>query len=119
MGVNFSDLYIISKQEARYKPNKIVENDIVNVILQKLKMCLYTNKGEALNPDLGCDLDYYLTETKLSNADLKEIIVEQINTFIPEIIGKYELSLDLYEGEIRDILYITINLEGYEYNFIV
>jgi hypothetical protein len=104
----------------KYNDEQIVETSVIEVIVQKLEMILYSNKGDVWGvPDLGCDLEFYLWKTNISNDNLREIIIDQIDLFVPElnIIG-FELNLELYEGVVRDILYINITIYGYNITYI-
>lgn len=121
MPLNFSDFYIKYDGHPRYHSQKIVENDVVEVIVQKLEMVLFTNKGSLYgNPDIGCDLEYYLWSTKVPDTEIKNTVVSQINKYVPELndIG-YTLDLKLYEGEYRDILYLNFTINGYNYTMVM
>lgn len=119
---DFKDFPIRWNGHPRYSSNKIIENDLIEVILQKLEMILYTNKYEAYgqeNDFIGADLEYYLWKTHVSNEIIKSKIVKQINLFIPELnIMGYNIDLKLFEGSVRDILEINITVLGYNASFI-
>jgi len=103
----------------KYNADKIVETSVMEVIVQKLEMILYSNKGDVWGvPELGADLEFYLWKTNISNDNLREILIEQIDQFAPElnVIG-YDLNLELYEGVVRDILYINITIYGYNITY--
>ena len=119
---DWKDLTIRWEDHQKFKPNQIIEDDLMEVIVQKLEMILFTNKEDVLGSsgfNLGADLEYYLWETKIGNDILKAKIVEQINQFIPEmnIIG-YDISLKIFEGTIQDILNIYINIKGYNLEYV-
>lgn len=117
---DFKDFVIRGTSHPKYKVDKIIEDVAIEVIVQKLELILFTNKGEVLGQlDLGCDLEYYLWETKVSGDIIKSKIVNQINTFIPELnIIEYELSLNIFEGTVKDILEINFIIKGYNVFFI-
>ena len=53
------DLVIRYPGHPKYQEGRIVEDDEVEVIVQKLEMILFTNRGEVLgNPDIGANLEY-------------------------------------------------------------
>jgi hypothetical protein len=114
------DLVIRYPGHPKYQEGRIVEDDEVEVIVQKLEMILFTNRGEVLgNPNIGANLEYYLWQTRVTTGTLKKKIEEQISTFIPELIQLgYTLSVDLYEGQLRDILYLNFVIKGYNIDFI-
>jgi hypothetical protein len=118
--VDYSDLYLKYPEHNRYNDSIIIENDTIEVIEQKLEMVLFCNKGDLYGePDMGCDLEYYLWRTKVGLPIIEKKIVEQINQYIPELndLG-YDIKLRIFEGTIRDILIIDIMINGYDYNFL-
>ena len=83
-------------------------------------MILFTNKGEVLGDiELGCNLEYYLWRTRVTTGTLKSKVEEQINSYIPELetLG-YIFNIDLYEGTLRDILFLNFIIKGYNIEFI-
>ena len=104
----------------KYNSSQIIETSVIEVIVQKLEMILYTNKGDVWGvSELGADLEFYLWKTNISNDNLSEIIIDQIDLFVHElnVIG-YDLNLELYEGVVRDILYINITVHGYNITYV-
>jgi len=121
MPLNFSDIYVKYEGHPRYNDKKIVENDLIEVMVQKLEMILFSNKGSLFgDPGMGCDLEYYLWSTKVPDTEIRNNITEQISTYIPELneVG-YTLDLKLYEGEYRDILYLNFTIKGYNYYMVM
>jgi len=114
------DLVIRYLGHPRYEVDRIVEDDEVEVIVQKLEMILFTNKGEVLGDiDIGCNLEFYLWQTRITTGNLKSKVEEQIAVYIPELsmIG-YTLDVVLYEGTLRDILYLNFVIKGYNIDFV-
>lgn len=114
------DLVIRYPGHPKYEEGRIVEDDEIEVIVQKLEMILFTNKGEILGDiDLGADLEYYLWQTKITTRNLQSKVDEQIATYIPELISLgYTLNVILYEGTYRDILSLNFVINGYNIEFI-
>lgn len=114
------DLVIRYPGHPKYEPDRIVEDDEVQVIVQKLEMILFTNKGEVLgDTNMGCNLEYYLWQTKITMGNLKSKIEEQIGIYIPELITLgYTLNIYLYEGALRDILNLDFVIKGYNIEFV-
>jgi len=104
----------------KYNESQMIETSIIEVIVQKLEMILYSNKGDVWGiPEFGCDLEFYLWKTSISNDNIKEIIIDQIDLYVPELnVVGYELNLELYQGVVRDILYINITIYGYNITYI-
>ena len=118
---DFKDLYIRYKGHPKYNSRMIVQDDLVEVIIQKLEMILFTNKGEVFgDPEMGCDLEYYLWETDLSNMNLKQKINQQISQYIPELeIIEYNFDLELTEGDSYDTLYLNFIIKGFNVTYII
>jgi len=114
------DLVIRYPGHPKYEPGRIIEDDEIEVIVQKLEMILFTNKGEVLGDiNIGANLEYYLWQTRITTGNLKSKVEEQISTYIPElIILGYTFDVSLYEGTLRDILYLNFVIKGYNVEFI-
>ena len=121
MVLDFKDIYIKYEGHPRFHSNKIIEDDVVEVIVQKLEMVLFSHKGSLYGePEMGCNLEYFLWETKLPSSNLRSIITEQINAYVPELAQMgYDFNLELYEGSFRDILYLNFIVKGYNFEMIL
>lgn len=121
MILDFKDLYTKYDGHPRFHSNTIVEDDVVEVIVQKLENVLFTNKGDLYGEqNMGCNLEYFLWQTKLPVNDIRSIIVEQLNTYLPEIneLG-YDFTIELFEGTYRDILYLNFVIKGYNFEMLL
>lgn len=121
MVLDFKDMYIKYDGHPRFHSDRIIENDIVEVIIQKLEMVLFTNKGSLYGePNFGSNLEYFLWETKVPVSNIRSMVVDQITTYIPELneLG-YEFTIDLYEGSYRDILYLNFIIKGYNFEILL
>ncbi len=120
---DFRDHYIGYKGHPRFIVNKIIEDDAIRVIVQKIEMILFTNKGEVLGlPDFGCDLEKILFETRIARTGVIQTIVEQINTYIPELSGiNYGLDVQFSEDpeNFQEAMEIFFTLADYEIYLIV
>lgn len=83
-------------------------------------MILMTNKGEVMgDPDFGANLEEILNETNVSQYYVKEIIDNQISTYIPEILGtSYDLNVYFAQDpeNYRDIMFVNLKIS--EYNIV-
>lgn len=104
----------------KYKSTRILEDDNLEVITQKLEMILFTNQGELFGDDnFGANLEYYLWSTNMSNNTLKENVSNQIATYIPELaLMGYTFNLKLFEGNVRDIMYLNFEIQGQNVEFL-
>lgn len=119
---NFSDLTIRYQGHPKYRTNRIIEDQILEVIVQKLEMLLFTWENEVLGQDsigFGINLEKYLWETRISNDIIKRKIIKSISKWIPELdIMGYDFELNLFEGSIRDIMELNFVIRGYNVTFI-
>lgn len=117
---DYNDMCIRWEGHPKFDSDKIIEDEAIEVLVQKLEMILYTNKGDVFGDNnIGCNLTYFLWTTNVSTDDMKDIIDEQIELYIPELksIG-YSLNLELFEGEIRDIMFINFVINGQYVEFV-
>ena len=118
---DFKDINVRWPGHPKYNSRKIIEDDLVEVIVQKLEMLLFTNTSEVYgDTDFGASLEYYLWETNLSNINLKSVIVDQVNQYVPELMTLgYTLDLSLYDGTLRDIMVLNFIIKGYNVAFVL
>jgi hypothetical protein len=119
--LDFKDIYIKYEGHPRFHSNRVIEDDVIEVIVQKLEMALFTNKGALYGePNLGTNLEYFLWETKVPVNEIRNLVIDQINTYIPELnqIG-YDFSIELFEGTYRDILYLNFIVKGYNFEMLL
>jgi len=114
------DLVIRYSGHPKYESDRIIEDDEIEVIVQKLEMILFTNQGEVLGDiNIGANLEYYLWQTRVTTGILKKKVNEQIAIYIPELLELgYTLDVYVYEGTLRDILYLDFVIKGYNIEFV-
>jgi hypothetical protein len=112
---DYRTFYIVSQNDTRYKPNEIIVQDKLRVIVNKMEILLFTNKGDVMaDLDMGCDLDYYVWQTNVSGDYVKANIVAQFNNYIPELnTVNWDINVSLLEGTLQDILVIDIFVDEY------
>lgn len=121
MILDFKDLYIKYEGHPRFHSDRVVEDDVIEVIVQKLEMVLFTDKGALYGePNLGCNLEYFLWETEVPVNDIKTLVSNQIDAYLPELnqIG-YDFKIELFEGSYRDILYLNFKVKGYNFEMLL
>jgi phage baseplate assembly protein W len=115
---DFKDHYIGYKGHPRFIINKIVEDDVIRVIIQKYEMLLFTNKGELLgDPDFGCDLPKLLFQTRISAEGVRKIVLQQIRKYVPELsTTNFQLEASFFQDpeNYQDVLQIDFQLADYE-----
>lgn len=122
MAFDFTDFYIKWKDHPKFNDIEVIEDEIVRVIVQKIEMILFTLKGELLgDPDFGADLLTLLHQTKVSADFVKEELIQQFSTYVPELDNiDYNLEVIFAENpnEYSDIMFINITIREYEINAI-
>lgn len=116
---DYRDMYIRWENHPKYNENEIIEDDYINMMVQKLEMLLFTNKGECFgDPGMGCNLEYYLWQTNIPGNMIQNNIESQISAYIPELnVVGYDLSIDLYQGVEKDKMFLNFVIKGYNINF--
>lgn len=115
---DFTDFYIIGSDDPSYVPLELIQDEIINVIIQKYKMVLFTNKGEVLgDPDFGANLLELLYQTKVSNSHVRDVINEQIAIYIPELLNtNYTLNVIFVQDpeNFQDMMFINLKVADYD-----
>jgi hypothetical protein len=121
--LDFKDHYIGYNGHPRFIINKIIEDDVIRVIVQKYEMILFTNKGELLgDPDFGCDLPKILFQTRISAQNVKRIIQTQIERYISEIAEtSYQLDVNIFNDPERfqEVMIIDFKISDIEVNAVI
>jgi hypothetical protein len=117
---DFSDFYIKYPGHPSFNDVSLIQDDIVLVIVQKVEMILFTNKGEVFGDrNFGADLELLLHETKVSAEYVKKILKEQFMEYIPELNSiPYDLNVSFskHPVEFYDMLFIDFKIKDYEVN---
>jgi phage baseplate assembly protein W len=120
---DFKDHYIGYLGHPKFIINKIVEDDVIRVVIQKYEMLLFTNKGELLgDSNFGCDLRKLLFETRIAKSGVRSIIIEQINQYIPEIRNiNYVLDVQFSTDpeNFQEVMEVNFTISDYEVYFVV
>jgi len=112
--MEFKSFYIKYPGHPGYNSKKLVEDEVTGILVNKVEMILFTNKGEVYGqPTLGADLYNYLHKTSVSSDFVKSEIEEQIKEFIPELTNlMYKLDVTILPGTVQDLMLINFELNG-------
>ena len=89
------DIYAIPEEENRFDDKALEITSELDEIIQQVDMILFTNPGDVLcMPEFGCNLGRYLFETTYNEQYVKNIIMNQINSFI-YLDGSYNVDVDV------------------------
>ena len=115
---DFKDFYILYDGHPRFNSSVTEEDDIMQMIIQKYEVILFTNQGEVYSePNLGANLESLIFETTVSAEYVQKVINDQIVQFIPEITGiNYEINCVFTKDpyNYQDILYVNFKIGKYD-----
>jgi hypothetical protein len=118
MAFDFTDFYILYQGQPKYDSTELIEDELIRVIVQKYQMVIFTNKGEVLgDPDFGANLEEILFEFRVSEDYVKGKIQEQIETYIPEMLGSaYNLQIVFVQDpeNYQDMMFINLTIADYD-----
>ena len=109
---DFTDFYVLYRGHPKYTTGEVNESEIINVIIQKYEVMLFTNQGEVLGfPDFGAHLLDLLYQTKVSSNFVRDKINQQIQDYIPELF-QFNYSLDVVfvqdPENFQDIMFVNL-----------
>lgn len=118
---NIKDFNIRGKEHPKYNSRRIIEDRAIEFVVQKLENLLFTNKGDVLGDEnFGLDLEYYLWSTNVPATKIEKELQEQIDIYIQELnIYDYDFSVELFQGTIRDILYVKFRIRDVDVDFVL
>ena len=118
--MEFKSFYIKYDGHPGFNTKKVVEDEVTGILVNKIEMILFTNKGEVYGqPTLGADLYNYLHKTNVSAEFVKSEIEEQIKEFVPEITNTmYTLEVTIIPGTVEDMMLVDFVLNGVTVNAI-
>lgn len=111
------ELYCRNYNDPLYVYTKLETGDPIEALLTKLRMIIFTNRGEVLGyPDLGLDLENLLFELNFNAFQIQNDFYAQVAKYVPES-GNYnvDLQVNFVPGTVRDICYIDIYIDGTKY----
>lgn len=92
-----ADIYIRPEDQQNYQPDKLETSSDKEMILQNIEIVLFTNKGEIYgDPNFGADLKRKLWQTRASVRSIEADIKYQLNTYVPEINGRFEVIARIF-----------------------
>jgi len=117
---DYNDFYIRYKGHPTFSPYELIEDELVRVIVMKVEMILFTDKGEVIGqPNFGADLNTFLHETKVSADFVKRQIIEQLTIYVPELTTvEYSLEVQFMENpeSYSDMMFIDFKVRDTEIN---
>jgi hypothetical protein len=115
---SFIDFYIGYKGHPRFTDKKIIEDDLIRIIVQKYEMIVFTDKGEVLgDSEFGGDLPRTLYQTRVSAQTVEKNLIKQIYKYIPEISKiNFELKVEFSADpeNFQEVMEIKFQISDYE-----
>lgn len=104
------EIYFRDSSDPKYKKELIETNSKLESVLNKIRMILFTNRGEILGePNLGMNLEDYLFTFNFDQQELKSKFNSQVNAYIPEQ-SEFKINMDVsFESDgIKNYVYLYI-----------
>lgn len=107
------EIYTKRSIEVNYNETKLEENDPIRIYIQKIKMILFTRRGETTDFNFGVNLEQMLFKKNLDNAKIKSEIENQISSYCDEY-REYQTTVDVkfYKMNNHDECEINISVNG-------
>ncbi len=106
------EIYFRDLTDPKYRNDKLEINDELESVLNKVRMILFTNKGDVLGyPDLGMNLDDYIFDFNFNENQIRSRFYSQIYKYIPDRSYLIELDTNVTTDGVKNYvnLYIKIN----------
>lgn len=110
----YREIYFRDISDPKYNPRILESDNKLENLISKIKMILYTRKGEVLGePDLGMNLDDYLFETNYNEMQIKNLFFAQIEKFIPEL-NEYKIDCEvgIRREEYHHMIVLSISIDN-------
>jgi len=118
MAFDFKDFYVMYKGNPYYEGDKIEEDSVIRVIIQKYYNLLFTNKGDVLgDPEFGANLEELLYETGLDDVSVRQVIIDQLEIYIPEIFGtSFDIGVVFVEDpyNYQEMMFINLTISDFD-----
>jgi len=108
------EIYCRNADDPGYVYNRLETKSALEALLTKIRMIIFTNKGEVLGQyDLGLNLEQLLFQFNFNATDVQQEFYNQLGKFAPDAIN-YNISVDVnfVPGSVRDLAYIDIYIDG-------
>ncbi len=109
-----SEIYIKTPNDPNYQSNIIDHNDVYETVLQKIRMILFTKRGEVIgDPNFGVNLEDYVFSLNASNLTIQREIEKQIQQYVPErMVMNISVNVNFIKGVTQDTAIVDILIEG-------
>jgi hypothetical protein len=111
------EIYCRNSNDPLYNYNILETSSALEALLTKLRMIIFTNKGEVIGvPDLGLSLNDLLFEFNANTYQIQKDFYAQVSKYVPDAVNfNIDLQVNFVPGTVRDICYIDIYIDGTKY----
>lgn len=111
------EIYFRDPSDPKYRHNLLQTSNAIEILLSKIRMILFTNRGEVLGePDLGMDLEDYLFQYNFDESVLRKRWDAQVAQYIPEQVDfKIDFEVQMETDGVQNFIYIFIKINGDQY----
>jgi hypothetical protein len=111
------EIYCRNASEPGFNPEQYETSNAIEAILTKIKMILFTRRGEvAGHYDLGMNLEDLLFEFGYDGYRITDDFYAQLFKYVPDTANfKVDFKITFVPGTVRDIAYIDIYIDGTKY----
>lgn len=108
------EIYFRDPTDSRYNGKLLEENKEKEILLSKIRMILYTERGEILgSPELGLDLENNLFEQNIPLDFIRNRFYTQLVKYVPETQNfKIDIEFDVVFQNNQKIVNIYININN-------
>jgi hypothetical protein len=111
------EIYCRNANDPGFLPAILETNSALEAILTKIRMIIFTRKGEILGePSLGLNLEDLLFEFNFNANQIKNDFYGQLAAFVPDTKNfPVTIEVNFSQGTVRDLAYIDIYIYGKKY----
>lgn len=108
------EFYVKNIGDPKYQSDKLQQDDEIAQLITQIETILFTRRGDVLgSPEFGANLEDYVYEFQYNNYQIKNIVSEQIRTYVP-LAGKYnvQVDVDFTEQTERSVMFLDITIDA-------
>lgn len=108
------EFYVKNIDEPNYSSNEMQLDAELELLLTQISTMLFTRKGEVLGePDFGANLEDYVYELRYNDYQLKTVIDNQLNQYIP-LSSKYkvDVNIEVVDGVANHVVFLDITVDS-------
>ena len=108
------EFYVKNIDEPNYNSKEMQLDAELELLLTQISTMLFTRKGEVLGePNFGANLEDYVYELRYNDYQLKTVIDNQLNEYIP-LASKYsvDVNIEVVDGISNHVVFLDITVDS-------